>query len=458
MNMMKSDDENLMLADSPESVDNLNAQFYSRFPYPWRPLKFDRLVDPYFETIMLNQDLGDWQHRTIPKTPKIWVAGCGTNQAVFTALKFPKATVLGSDLSETSLEIATQTAKELGLANLQLKQESLNQVTYHEQFDYIICTGVIHHNANPQATLTRLASALKPRGILELMVYNRFHRIANSTFQKAVRILLKENTSSVNFESELPIAMKLVNGGFSTNSLMASFLSEYRDGSEAKLADALIQPIEHSYTVESLEELVTGCGLELVAPRINLFDTARNAFSWTMDFTDPELQELYHSLPDSRRWHVTNLLRLEDSPMLWFYVQRQDSDRANKSEPEICEEFLQQRFIKTQTMQQSYILNYEALYQLSSKSVPFPVATSDPLSRKFLAEIDGKRSIAEIFESLGINTNFQSVNEMRLKLTTSAFPYLKAVQPEAESLEDKNLAAVSLTKLKRIQQSRIITR
>jgi hypothetical protein len=58
--MIKTDDENLILATSTESVDDLNAQFYGRFPYPWRPLKLDRLSDPAFETIMLNQDLGNW--------------------------------------------------------------------------------------------------------------------------------------------------------------------------------------------------------------------------------------------------------------------------------------------------------------------------------------------------------------------------------------------------------------
>lgn len=448
---MIKDEENLTLADSPESVDSLNAQFYSRFPFPWRPFRFDRLLDPYFETIMLNQDLGDWQHNLIPKTPKIWVAGCGTNQAIFTALKFPKATVLGSDLSEKSLEIANQTAKELGLSNLQLKQESLNNVTYDEQFDYIICTGVIHHNANPQTTLARLATALKSRGILELMVYNRFHRITTSTFQKAVRILLNEGDLSVDFESELPIALKLVNGGFSTKSLMASFLREYRDGSEAKLADTLIQPVEHSYTVESLNELVTRCGLELMAPRINPFDTARNAFSWTMDFNDAELQELYHSLPDASRWQVTNLLQLEESPMLWFYVQRQDCNRLNKSESSICEEFLQKQFVKTKTVQKSYLLEDSANYKLSSKSTPFPFAPSDPLVRKVLEEIDEKRSMAEIFESLDINTDFQSVNKMRMQLTTSAFPYLRAIQPGANSIEDKKLAMTSLNKLNQIR-------
>src|SRR5256885_11569458 len=97
--MLKADDQNLDLIGPIDSVDKLNAEFYRKFPYPWPPMKFDVIQDPYFETVLLNQSLGDWENTTIPKDPRIWVAGCGTNLAVFTALRFPKASVLGSDLS-----------------------------------------------------------------------------------------------------------------------------------------------------------------------------------------------------------------------------------------------------------------------------------------------------------------------------------------------------------------------
>jgi hypothetical protein len=139
---------------------------------------------------------------------------------------------------------------------------------------------VIHHNANPQETLAKLVIALKPQAIMELMVYNLFHRIITSSFQKAVRFFSKSTDSLGDFESGLALALKLVNGGFSTKNLMASFLNKYKDGSESKLTDTLIQPVEHSYTVESLSELTNECGLELVSPRINIFDMANDTFSW----------------------------------------------------------------------------------------------------------------------------------------------------------------------------------
>src|SRR5688572_10179849 len=116
--MINLDEDNLVLADSITSVDEINAEFYGRFPYPWRSFKFDYLDHPAFATAMLNQDIGAWKHDRAPPEPRIWIAGCGTNQAVVTAIGFPRGSVVGSDVSSGSLEICSETAKQLGIKNL----------------------------------------------------------------------------------------------------------------------------------------------------------------------------------------------------------------------------------------------------------------------------------------------------------------------------------------------------
>ncbi|HYK42917.1 MAG TPA: methyltransferase domain-containing protein, partial [Thermoanaerobaculia bacterium] len=229
--MLPTDEQNLQLAVSAESVDAVNAEFYGRFQFPWRPMVFDYVTDPDFERVMLNQSLGSWDHSMVPRQPRIWVAGCGTNQAVFTALRFANAAVSGSDLSTTSLETARATGKMLKLTNLSLRQESLNNVRYQDEFDYVICTGVIHHNADPGAPLLRLARALRPDGVLELMVYNRFHRRMQTAFQKVIR-LLGGGSETLNFESELQLARRIIRGMTAQNE-MAKFLQHYKDCPES---------------------------------------------------------------------------------------------------------------------------------------------------------------------------------------------------------------------------------
>jgi SAM-dependent methyltransferase len=423
--MIKTDEDNLVLATSADHVDELNAQFYGKFPYPWRPAQFSYLLDPDFETVMLNQDLGDWQHRIIPRQPKIWVAGCGTNQAVITALKFPKAAVIGSDLSVQSLELAAKSARELQLTNLEFRNESINQVDYVEQFDYVICTGVIHHNAQPQAVLKKLTGALKPTGILELMVYNRYHRIITTAFQKAIRTLTG-NKSASGFELELTLVRRVIEN-FPIQNVVSATLRELEGSPEALLAD-LLQPVEQSYTVESLDCMANDCDLEILMPCISKFDKARRTFSWNMEFDDALVQEYLDVLPDISRWQVANLLLLEKSPFLWFYLQRSDSGRARKSEREICEEFLDTTFIRSTTRQGRYNLGADGVYEPLSGTVEFPRTPSNQLIERIIDLADGITSMRQIFRRLDIEPAFQKVNQGRLELTTSAFPYLRAVK------------------------------
>ena len=424
--MLLNDEENLLLANSTESVDSINKEFYEKFQYPWPPQSFDCPVDHCFETIMLNQSMGSWDQTAVPPEPKIWVAGCGTNQAIFTALRFPRASILGTDLSSKSLETSAQIAKQLNISNLTLKEESINNTRYEDEYDYIICTGVVHHNSDPKVPLRRLAVALKPTGVLEIMVYNRYRRILTSALQKAVRSFSSPN-GGLDFASEMDIVTRLMNGWQSRNG-MAEYLDSVRHLPESGLADAVLQPVEHSYTIESFNELSANCNLELLGPYISPQDKTRRSCLWNMEFNDPFLQSQYDTLPDLRRWQVTNLIMLEQSPMIWFYLQREDSPRRRKTEKELCEEFLELEFVKCETQKIKYDKTVENRYVLNSRPVPYPSPHTDDLCRKIIKLVETRsfKQMREIFQALGIKQEFSTVNKLRLALTTTAYPYLMA--------------------------------
>lgn len=88
----------------PIELEILQQVFLSR-----PSVKFDFLLDSYFYTSMLNQDVGAWGRRALATDPAIWSRG-GTNQANVTAMKFPKATLTGSGVSAGSLQICENTA------------------------------------------------------------------------------------------------------------------------------------------------------------------------------------------------------------------------------------------------------------------------------------------------------------------------------------------------------------
>ncbi len=421
--MATSDEHNLVWAEGQARVDQINAEFYATFPYPWSPMRFERVSDRALYRQMLHQDLGDWEGRTLPaQGGRIWVAGCGTNQAVITALRFPDATIVGSDLSSTSLELAARNARDLGIENLELRQESINDVAYADEFDLILCTGVIHHNADPALPLARLARALRPTGVLELMVYNRFHSVLNTAFQKAIRILGGEG-STPDFRRDLAVARGVV-ASLPPGSLMEVFTRRFKMTSESDLADMLIQPVWRSYTVESLGELCAGCGVELVTPCMNAFDASRGV-GWNLELTDPEAARSYGALSDRRRWQVINLLLAEQSPMLWFYVQRTDSPRQIKDEARLCEEFLDRRFVRIDAERSIHARDSAGRYAAErSTHGPWPVPP-DPVARKVVEAADGRETMRAIVDRLEIPGS--RVNALRVGTASAGLPHLRAV-------------------------------
>ena len=112
-------------------------------------------------------------------------------------------------------------------------------------------------------------------------------------------------------------------------------------------SDALLQPVEHSYTIESLEAMASKCALTLSHFCQDQFSRNVRNFDWNCRFEDNKLQNLYDDLPDLKRWYITNLLQGENSPMLWFYLHKQSCPRPIKSEKEICQDFLNSKFKPT---------------------------------------------------------------------------------------------------------------
>lgn len=200
----------------------------------------------------------------------------------------------------------------------------------------------------------------------------------------------------------------------------------HRDTPESAIADLCLQPVERSYTVESLGELLAEHGFEYCVPCVNQFDKASGQFLWNLSFQDDALRHRYESLSDPVRWQVTNLLLLERSPMLWFYVQRTDSGRPRRSEQQLCHEFLERRFDRVQATKAVYVGGARRPYSTSGKSQDYPPAHSDPKCISVIEEIEDApgRSIGDVFAELGIRPDFANVNRLRLMLTTCAFPYL----------------------------------
>ncbi len=413
-------------AATSERVDRQNCSFYNRYQFPPQPAAFSRAGDPDLERRALLQTLGDWRAERLPLRPRIWVAGCGRFEAISTALAFPDAEVVASDLAERSLAAAEQVAEELGVTNLALRQESLLTAGYRERFDLVISIGVVHHLADPAEGVACLARALRPGGLLELMVYNRFHRLGAAAYQQAIRRLTAappEPGEDDPSEARLRIATRLLDE-YPVDDRLGRFVAER--GSRELLADTFLQPVEHSFTVGELAAMTRHCGLELLHPERTVWDATAGTDLWNLEPTDRELTDRYLGLDDVSRWEVAQLVLGDRSPMLWFYLGRGEGQSPRPDERTLCDEFLGMPFARTATTRTGWSLTAEGRYRRSGSSHPFPPPPPDPLLRRIVEAADGTATAGELLTAAGAPTRFPAVNRLRRALTSRRSPLLLA--------------------------------
>ncbi|MBB4267072.1 class I SAM-dependent methyltransferase [Roseospira visakhapatnamensis] len=182
-----------------QDVTPIVAKQYTQYSYPEPIADMKRAIREGFHERFSPNLLWPmmWPSGKSFKQLKILVAGCGTNQAAYTAAIMPDAHVLGIDLSITSLQHSQFLKEKHGLDNLSLRQMNLlNLCCLEDKYDYIVCTGVLHHLSNPDAGLRALKGVLASDGVMYIMVYGRYNRIGVYMLQRAFRLLRCESQSS----------------------------------------------------------------------------------------------------------------------------------------------------------------------------------------------------------------------------------------------------------------------
>jgi SAM-dependent methyltransferase len=227
--------------------------FYDRYPYP-RPvdsLEQYRLLwdDPHRRRADYHLF---WPDRPYREDYSILVAGCGTSQAAKHALRWPAAQVTGIDLSATSVRCTEELKRKYDLKNLQVHQLAIEQVNQLGMgFDQIICTGVLHHLANPDAGLTALHDVLKADGAMHLMVYAPYGRTGIYMLQEFCRrIGISATDEGIR---DLIAALRALPPGHPLEHILRE-APDFRQ--EAALADALLHPQDRAYSAPQLFDFI----------------------------------------------------------------------------------------------------------------------------------------------------------------------------------------------------------
>ena len=155
---------NTSMPTARSNVTDLVQDFYTEYPYP----------PPFADQpgYMSGSSLGYsrhvlWPWRSDLAGLRLLDAGCGTGiAAVDTALRHPDIQLTAIDVSPISLSLAKNFADEKGVGDrisyIQMPIEEVESLG--EEFDFINCTGVLHHLDDPAKGLMMLRKVLAREG------------------------------------------------------------------------------------------------------------------------------------------------------------------------------------------------------------------------------------------------------------------------------------------------------
>ena len=233
------------------------SAFYERYPYP--PPVDD--LEAYRQAWDNRRRRADshlfWPAEPYREDRSILVAGCGTTQAAHYALRWPRAQVIGIDVGANSIAFTQELKRKYALANLEVRQLAVERAAeLGQSFEHVVCTGVLHHLPDPDAGLRALRDVLEPHGALNVMVYAPYGRAGVYMLQDYCRRLGVGGTATE--LRDLAASLKAL----PPDHPLAPLLRNSPDFADrAGLADALLHPLDRSYSVPELLDFLDRAGL-----------------------------------------------------------------------------------------------------------------------------------------------------------------------------------------------------
>jgi len=181
--------------------------------------------------------LADWDIDGDVKN--VWIAGCGTIAPLMFGRRNPDVAFYATDLSTKALTRLRWRLNIFGIRNVKLSVEDLFESAYQEIFDAIDCYGVLHHTVSPKKALESMAKALRPGGVLRLMVYSRDARYEIESLRKEI---VDKGLKDISMIEKI-----IKDRGLKR---IREFLT--RNG----VADALLNPIVSTFDRESFSQLL----------------------------------------------------------------------------------------------------------------------------------------------------------------------------------------------------------
>jgi SAM-dependent methyltransferase len=383
--------------DNPNYLVSVRDQ-YEAYPYPVR--------NPQDERVRLENSWHDFLEvinfycfkgkQNFSGPFRVLIAGGGTgDQTIFLAeqLRYNRrAEIVHLDFSRSSMAIAKQRAEVRKLTNITWLHHSVLDLPSLSvgQFDYINCAGVLHHLESPAAGLTALRAVLHDEGAMMIMLYGKYGRTGVYHVQELLSAInAKEDSSQVKLDNAKAVLQCLPRTNWFKRG--EDLIGDHKEFGDAGIYDVFLHAQDRPFTVKEIYDLVEGCGLQL----IELIERGRSKYLVESYIRDARLLQRVHAFPKRDQQAMAELIA-GDLIVHNCYVGRHRDTVATLEdlrnvpfyflyEPENIADAIEKRPGQRISVK-------GALFDATIEFMP------GPYTRQIFRQLDGERSLKEIFE------------------------------------------------------------
>lgn len=214
-------------------------------------------------------------------TGRMLIAGCGTGRtATQTGYLFPNVEITACDITLRSIAYAMRMAEEFGNEGVHFEQRDIMDLdSMQKTFDFVECSGVLHHMADPAAGWKKLVSRLEPDGLMMICLYSTKAR----EDVKAVRDYIAERKIQPTAENIRKLRAEIID----TKGHPLERITRFRDFyTLSETRDLVFHIQETTYSLPEIRKIADDLGLELYrlkVPDKNVERVFRDMFPEDMD-------------------------------------------------------------------------------------------------------------------------------------------------------------------------------
>lgn len=241
---------------------------YENYPYPLRNPEEEKtkLRGPILECLDRLNYYGFGGRRNFHQHFRALIAGGGTGDAaVFLGeqLKDTEAEIVYLDISTASMDIARKRAEVRGITNIQWHHASILDISHLNlgKFDYINCSGVLHHLKDPDAGLACLHSVLNEDGVMGLLLYGKYGRAGVYQMQEMLRLIGADDPVEQRIKDTRTLLSRLPQSNWFQHNFKSFGDLTFGD---IGIYDLFLHSQDRAYTIPELYEYVERQGLKIV--------------------------------------------------------------------------------------------------------------------------------------------------------------------------------------------------